>query len=153
MWLLGLEVGSFADVIISIGILVLLVCGAFCIGAGVYTLADFIEAHVVISGKVLRTTTYVRVRTREPLPNPHQVVIATLFLFWIIDRPPFMVGITGIAAHAAYWTLLQKFPVIPVKNWRMLLSIGMCSTTAYLILMLCASSACFAALFPAAVLH
>ena len=91
---------------------------AICLATGLYYLAELVEEYTTFTKKVITYAVY--------------GIVGLHVLLLVVDRQPFLCVASGIAAHAAYFTLLKKFPFISLTSPEFLASCGLLALNHYM---------------------
>eukprot|EP01113_Clastostelium_recurvatum_P036593 TRINITY_DN5245_c0_g1_i1.p1 TRINITY_DN5245_c0_g1~~TRINITY_DN5245_c0_g1_i1.p1 ORF type:complete len:218 (-),score=26.03 TRINITY_DN5245_c0_g1_i1:26-652(-) len=98
------------NALVYIAYLLLFLFTTVCLAAGLYYLAELVEEYAFFTKKVLRISIWV-------------VVVIHILLWATEDVGTLEVGI-GLLAHAVYYSLLARFPLVNLSSPRFLLSVA-----------------------------
>ena len=99
----------FFNVLVTTSFYMAMCFFALCLACGFYYIAELSEEYTVLTRKILKYMIY--------------VIWVVYSLLWIVDGFPLYCVLTGALCHAAYFTLLPRFPFVTLTSPSLMASV------------------------------
>ena len=99
----------FFNVLVTTSFYMAMCFFALCLACGFYYIAELSEEYTVLTRKILKYMIY--------------VIWVVYSVLWIVDGFPLYCVLTGALCHAAYFTLLPRFPFVTLTSPSLMASV------------------------------